>query len=311
MENIPSIMQNLELELQRIRLLYLKWALERLSPPPHDFANLGSDGHFLVVGSPNGRAFRVSPCGPGVCYLGRPRGTIAPPKGMWQQDSALAGDTDRTRRRLSEMTGDLRRALRESLRAKNYPEVWRTLQDYWWMRLGMHELAYDVALGREPDARDKPVRRQLLKSNRFGEDLGARQPADVTQEALDDFIGRGRGLSWCSYAPCSYECGPIAVSKKDGFVTFTDVAQDIENLRMRLAPVGGVPEEKKAEAKQSIKKVLRDHYDLLLCYDDMPCYDDKIQGVTHGEFQTNKASLLKNVGDVEAGLRKRQEALQR
>jgi len=302
MENIPSILQNLDFELQRIRLLYLKWAVEKLSPPPHDFADLGAGGCFQVVGSPNGRAFRVSPCGPGVCYLGRPRGTCRPPKGMWQQDSALVEDTVATRRRLREITRDLRGVLRESLDAQNHPEVWRTLQDYWWMKLGVHELAYDCALGRSADREKHPVRPRLTESIRCGTNLGDKRPQDIEAEDIRHFLSYN--LRWDQYAPCSFECGPIAISMR-GFVGFSDIARDIRNLRERFAPDDRVPEEKMGEAKLSIKEVLRGHYDLLFCYDDL------IPAKTHKKFQQHRPEIRNTIDRIEAGLRKKQEALQK
>ena len=277
MENIVTILGNLELQLQRIRLLYLEWALEHFRPPTQDFAGLGTGGSFRLIGSPNGGAFQVSPCGQGSLYVGDSRGKLRPPDPMWQEDNDLARDLAArmraTKKRLSEMTGELRCALRKLLYVQNYGEVWGTLQDYWWVKLGMHELACDGELGKEPGDKEKnPVRWQLIKSSHLGENLRTRPP-DFSASDIDHFIGRGHGLTWGSYAPCSFECGPIAVSK-GGFVRFSDIAQGIAQLCARHSS--------ESEGIALVKSMLKEHYDLLLCY------DEGIPAQTHREFQDNK-----------------------
>jgi len=296
MENIPSILQNLDLELQRIRLLYLKWALERFNPPTQDFAGMKAGDSFPLIDSPYGRAFQVSPCGRGYCYLGSGKGNCRPPKGMWSEDKCLERDTCATKDRLTEILHELRGALRELFKAEKYGEVWGTLQDYWWLKLGTHELAYDGDLGEPPDHKEKnPVRRQLIESIHRGMDLSEQRPQKVPERDILRFLSYN--LRWDRYAICSYDCGPITISKGT-FVRFSDLAQEIASLCAELSNAD--VEERKTRVKEALKK----HYELL-------CYDDEIPAKTHGKFQLRRPEIRKTIDRVEACLKKRQEALQK
>ncbi len=147
-----------ELDLQEVKIAYLNWALGYAKEPDVNHRHLFLWDHqdeFCLVDSKYGRAFGMSPFGTGV--RGVPRSER---NGLSQAideiDCALKD-------RLTRSTGIIRSAIAEAINDGDIKDARQMVLNYFWLKLGQHELLFDrIQYGWDDDDR--------RMKGRFGED---------------------------------------------------------------------------------------------------------------------------------------------
>ena len=123
--------KNYELDLAEIKISYLNWAIGYAREPPEQYRHLflqPEQTEYCIVDSRYGRAFAISPFGPGV--RGVPRIFKKPiPRGLDEIDLALM-------KRLTTNTSQIRKALRECLSKRDIRQARHILLNFYWLKLG-------------------------------------------------------------------------------------------------------------------------------------------------------------------------------
>ena len=290
---ITEILKRIEYYLQEIRVCYLRWVThESFTPPKTDIAGIGANGDYIVIDSPNGRAFTLSPCGFGSCYVGAPKGSVGIPDGCYPDDEKLKERTAFARGKLSDAVKSLKERLLILIDQRRFGDVWGVLQDYYWIKLGIHEFAYDVAFYDYQNG--NPIRELLVNSLRRGEDLKLTwHKYQIEEAALRKFIIYS--FAWNRYACCAFDCGPITLSKS-GFVHFSDFS---EHCRKYEYPADGASIDEK---RKWAKDILKTHYDLLLCYDEPPLRKNE----RYRDLAGARHEITERLYEVESHLQKRE-----
>ena len=235
-----------ELDLQEVKLAYLNWAVDYAKEPRPGQRNLFLWEHqrqFCLIDSRYGRAFAVSPFGVGV--RGVPRTQT---KGIDEYDSDL-------KERLSSSTSRIRTALSNTLINNDLRTATETILNYYWLKLGPHELLFDRIQYRldESGKRTKGrigedesegtrtlngIRNRIINVIRYGEDLEDEYVASLNERlpgfsrnAYSTFVSSA--MTWNKYGLCAFDCGPVLWSKK-GFVHFNQVKRTDETNRMAV-----------------------------------------------------------------------------
>lgn len=127
-----------ELDLQEVKLAYLNWAVSYAKEPNPELRHLFLWEHqteFCVVDSKYGRAFGMSPFGVGV--RGVPR----------SKRNGLSLDIDEfdlaMKKRLSRNTAKIRLAITKAIREGDLKDARQMVLNYFWLKLGQHELLFD------------------------------------------------------------------------------------------------------------------------------------------------------------------------
>jgi hypothetical protein len=258
-----------ELDLAEIRMSYLNWALGYAREPEEQYRHLflwPEQTEFCSVNSRYGRAFAISPLGPGV--RGVPRKLRRPlPRGIDEIDVALKA-------RLNSNTKRIRESIRIALQRKDFRQARQILLNFYWLKLGPHELLFDhiqFSQGDDPDKLEKGrwgldeseswktltgIRNRVVNVIRYGEFLQTDYVKRLNR-ILPGFNPGSRstfltsGVSWNRYGLCAFDCGPILWSRK-GFVHFKQVKKRMNEL--------GWPYESYA------RKVLKPLYHIALNY---------------------------------------------
>lgn len=262
--------RNYELDLAEIKVSYLNWAIGYAREPPQQYRHLflwPQQSEYCVVDSRYGRAFAISPFGPGV--RGVPRVFKKPiPRGLDEIDIALM-------KRLSTNTRLIREALRECLSKRDIRQARHILLNFYWLKLGVHELLFDhIQFARGGDSIDSPgwikgrwgldesekwttltgIRNRVVNVIRFGELLQAdyvkrlnRKLPGFSPGTRSNFLSSG--VSWNKYGMCAFDCGPVFWSLKE-FVHFKQVKRRMNEL--------GWP------YKSSARKLLKPFYHIAL-----------------------------------------------
>jgi hypothetical protein len=197
-----------------------------------------------VVNSRYGRAFAISPFGPGV--RGVSRIIKKPiPRGIDEIDMALM-------KRLTTNTCLIREALRECLSKKNISQARHILLNFYWLKLGVHELLFDHIQfdrggGNERwikgrwglDESEKwttltGIRNRAVNVVRFGEHLQADYVKRLDRKLPGFNIGTrntflSAAVTWNRYGLCAFDCGPVFWSLKE-FVHFSQVKRRMNEL---------------------------------------------------------------------------------
>ena len=222
-----------ELDLQEVKLAYLNWAVDYAKEPGPGQRNLFLWEHqqqFCLIDSRYGRAFAVSPFGVGV--RGVPRTQT---KGIDEYDSDL-------KERISLNTRKIRSTITNTLGNDDFQTARETVLNYYWLKLGSHELLFDRIqyrsdvygkrtkgrLGEDESIGPQTlsgIRNRIINVIRFGEDLEDEYVASLNErlpgfsrKAYSTFISSA--MTWNKYGLCAYDCGPVLWSKK-GFVHFS------------------------------------------------------------------------------------------
>lgn len=216
--------RSFEIEFQRIRLNYLKW-LFYFSPPKEEFVpEMGKGKNFIVLQSDNGRSFSLSPSGFGNTYFGG-KGSLSLPKGVYNGNQDILDETEELKRSLNERTKKLRECLLATLISGDYKLLWSILQNFWWIKVGLHEYighGGEFEIDKEKSSIDaNNIRDYLLTSMYYGADIQESVPNKFADSELKEFI---KSLRWNRYGCCSFDSGPLAWGR-EGYVPYTKVAE--------------------------------------------------------------------------------------
>jgi hypothetical protein len=258
-----------ELDLAEIKVSYLNWAIGYAREPHEQCRHLflwPEQTDFCIVNSRYGRSFAISPFGPGV--RGVPRVFRKPiPRGLDEIDLALM-------KRLTTNTRLIREALRESLSKRDTRQARHILLNFYWLKLGVHELLFDHiqfdrGSGNERwikgrwglDESEKwttltGIRNRVVNVIRFGEFLESdylkrldKKLPGFSPGTRNTFLSSA--VSWNRYGMCAFDCGPVFWSRR-GFVHFRQVKRRMNKL--------GWP------YKSSARKILKPFYHIALDY---------------------------------------------
>lgn len=281
--------RSLEVELQRIRLQYLKW-LYRFRPQPCDaLGAMKENGKIFVVGSPYGRSFSLSPAGIGKVYVGGGKGVKGLSPACYEADDELLEETERIKKSLDKKVSLLRRKIQVLLNAKEYSSVWEYIQNFWWLRLGIHEFVHDVCFKKSP-LPTHDVREYVLVATYQKIDLSKDIPTCFSDEQIMHSLRYT--FSWNRYANCSYDCGPMALGM-NGFVPYSKAAKEIITFFDAHGDV--VPDLNSNNEKRDFAAAsLSDSYDFLLLYHREP-----MGFWTIDQFDSHKEGLREIICEIE------------
>ena len=236
-----------ELDLQEVKLSYLNWAIGYAPEPRQEFWHLFLWDHqeeFCIVDSRYGRSFAISPFGLGVRGVPRPK-YEGIPRGLDEIDVALMA-------RLTASTGHIRTAIAKALQFGNLHEARQMILDFYWLKLGAHELLFDrIQYGRDHTGKVKKskwaiedesegcktltgIRNRIINVIRYGEDLQEDYIKHL-DKPLPGFARNSKStflssaLTWNRYGLCAFDCGPVIWSKR-GFVHFDRVREQMNKI---------------------------------------------------------------------------------
>jgi hypothetical protein len=198
---------------------------------------------FCIVNSRYGRSFAISPFGPGIRGVPRPRHENIP-RGLDEIDMALKA-------RLATNTRHIRTAISNNLDSGNLKVVRQMIQNFYWLKVGTHELLFDriqykrdcsgkVRKGRWGlDESDEwrtlvGIRNRAVNTVRFGEKLEDeylknlnRKLPGFSQCTYSTFLSSA--MTWNRYGLCAFDCGPVLWSKRE-FVHFSRVKERMNKI---------------------------------------------------------------------------------
>ncbi len=239
-----------ELDLAEIKVSYLNWAIGYWKEPPQQYRHLflwPEQSEYCIVNSRYGRAFTISPFGPGV--RGVPRVFRKPiPRGLDEFDLTLM-------KRLTTNTSLIREALRLCLSKNDIRQARYILTNFYWLKLGVHELLFDhIQFDRGGNSSNSEgwkkgrwgldesekwatltgIRNRVVNVIRYGEHF----QADYVKRLNTKLPGFNPGtrntflaaaVTWNRYGLCAFDCGPVFWSRK-GFVHFKQVKKRMREL---------------------------------------------------------------------------------
>ena len=237
-----------ELDLAEIKISYLNWAIGYAREPNEEYRHLflwPEQTEFCAVNSRYGRAFAISPFGPGVRGVPRPKGRRPMHRGIDEIDVALM-------KRLNSNTQRIRESIKTALQREDFTQARQILLNFYWLKLGPHELLFDhirFSHGDDPDKLEKGrweldesegsrtltgIRNRVVNVIRYGEFLQT-DYVERLNKKLPGFSPGSRstfltsGVSWNRYGLCAFDCGPVFWSRK-GFVHFKEVKKRMNEL---------------------------------------------------------------------------------
>jgi hypothetical protein len=145
MKLTETFWKSYELDLQEVKISYLNWAIGYAREPRQEYRHLFLWDHqkeFCIVNSRYGRSFAISPFGLGVRGVPRPK-YEGIPRGLDEIDLELKS-------RLARNTQRIRNSIRRCLAAGDFDYARETLLNFYWLKLGGHELLFDrIQYGRD------------------------------------------------------------------------------------------------------------------------------------------------------------------
>ena len=246
MKLTDSFWKAYELDLQETKIAYLSWAITYAREPDPRFRHLFLWGHqedFCIINSRYGRSFAMSPFGFGVRGVPKPKIDVMPP-GLNEMDLQL-------KTRLTTNTHAIREAIRDFLDSGKIKEARTAILNFYWLKLGPHELLFDglphrrdetgrIFKGRfiveEPEDCETltGIRNRIINVMRFGDHLETvyveflnKKLPGFNRNASSTFISSA--MAWNKYALCAFDCGPVLWSRK-GFVSFNQVKERMNKI---------------------------------------------------------------------------------
>lgn len=271
-----------EIDIQRVRLNYLK-CIFHFTPPKTEVFDvkgaMGAGDDFQLIASTNGRSFTLFPAGFGCIYVGG-KGSVPLPSECFGLSTDLSDETSYLRDSLSAFTKAAREQALSMLANADEAAMWDILVNYWWIRLGFHEFAYDASEVIEfGSSRD-----YLLTVMRQGRPSGDLLSEPFTNEQRNHFIRHL--MQWNRFACCTYDCGPIVVGK-DGYVPYDEAA------KTRRQMLG----ERVSSVAERIRSLASTH-DFLAVYSDEPL---SLMS-KYGGFREHRGELSAIIADVQQKL---------
>lgn len=258
--------RELEIEFQRIRLNYLKWFFHFTPPKSQIIPGCGEGDGFLLLESDYGRSFTAFPCGLGSVYVGAGKGCICLPRECFSHVPQLDEETRYLKGSLQRRTQTAREEIIRLLDMGNLDDAWQMLFEYWWIKLGLHEYAHDVAYEVRPDGDELPalgLRDYLLTAMYRSRTLDTLDTSRFTAADLRRFARYG--MRWNRFACCAFDCGPIAVGK-EGYVPYAELAAARRRFFANRNPSGTKLQEKRAMARAALEPQI----DFLMLYFEEP-----------------------------------------
>jgi hypothetical protein len=225
-----------ELDLQDIKIAYLNWAIAYAQEPQSQYRHLLLWNHqdrFSPINRRYGRAFSISPYRIGVRGVPRHK-TKGIPRELDEIDIAL-------KVRLAENTGRIRTAIAKALQTGMLNDARQMVQNFYWLKLGAHELLFDrtqfeyddygyIRKGRWGlDESEKwrtlsGIRNRIVNVTRYREfledkyvsNLNRRLPG-LNRNTRSTFLSSA--FSWNRYGMCAFDCGPVLWSTREFFIS--------------------------------------------------------------------------------------------
>lgn len=167
------------------------------------------------------------------------------PRGIDEIDQALKA-------RLNSHTQRIRESIRTALQRKDFKQARQIMLNFYWLKLGPHELLFDhiqFSQGDDPDKLEKGrwgldesekwatltgIRNRVVNVIRYGQHLQTdyvnrlnKKLPGFSPGSRNTFLGAA--LSWNRYSMCVFDSGPVIWSRK-GFVHFKQVRQRMKEL---------------------------------------------------------------------------------
>ena len=287
--------RSLEVALQQIRLNYIKW-LFYFQPPNGEIGNLGNRGSFKVFNSHNGQAFTLSPSGLGSIYLGGGVGSASIKEESFIKNAPdeLIEETVDIECALSKMDKKIKSVCLLELANRNYNIIWKILQNYFWLKLGIHEHVFDICFlncYEEDFKNSENVRELIINSMRCSKLMNDKVLYGFNKNDVADLVRYK--ISWNKYAMCSFDTGPIATGRY-GFVEYS-AAKKIKSKLHTLKY-----EKSEGYYKNRAVDVMSELYKFRVLYHKPPI----LNSTEIGQFKKNKDEIVNLIERTQLNLNK-------
>lgn len=255
----------LEIDVQRVRLNYLKWISHFTPQEFSTIQNCSADAYCLFE-SRNGNSFTAFPCGLGSVYIGGGKGQAKLPSTCFAPCSEMERETRYLKDSLTRRTQAVKQKILYALQNDDLHRVWRILLEYWWIKLGFHEYTHDVTyqVGCELDSiQSNGIRDYLIDAMTRGTIASDLDTLRFSKEEMLHFV-RYR-MRWDRYACCSFECGPIALGRSR-YVPYEEIAAARHRFFSDRDIVDASDSDKRIMARDSLTELC----DFLLLYYEEP-----------------------------------------
>ncbi|HDY90499.1 MAG TPA: hypothetical protein ENH82_20575 [bacterium] len=301
--------RSLELEFQRVRLNYIKWLFYFTPPVEEIYSGSGTGGSYEIFNSYFGRSFSLFPCGIGCVYAGGGKGCVGLPPECFKKNKDLEEETESIINTLPEFIRELRVNIKEQLELYNISLVWEMIQNYYWIKFGMHEYIFDISF--DPNTADAEItedtiRDYVIKSMYHKIDLSKKTPNKFSAQDIYKLLSNK--FTWNRYAICSYDSGPLGWGK-DGYVPFSVISKTIrEYYRVYSCLLDDIysneeitsPEEEDNAVKDFAADSLKNLYDFKILYHKTPIADSNY----YKDFLKHKQEIRELIIDTQGSINK-------
>ncbi len=288
-----------ELQVEQVRLEYLKIAME-MFPPKNQYLRMfiwedKNKNEWPIIGSRYGRSFAVSPFGVGTRGYRRPKNNGLPRK---VNEKAIE-----LKKQLDTKTRLLRNTIAQNLESKKYQQVAEILENFYWVKLGKHEIFYDGAINKRLEESQcntvGDIRVHVINSIRCFESIDNKVIKKMNKElpGLSGSHTRNtyiKTLRWNSYACCAFSDGCVAFNSHR-FISFKDVRTNVQ------------------KSNGSSLTVIRKLYEVFIDYKKPPFYDGKEScgGYSQKSMRKRKTAIYKVVDAALDKINRAQRAIEK
>jgi len=221
-----------ELNFQEIKLRYLLWAIDSFKIPTNEQLFLKfqwCSDCFKIINSKYGNLFSISPFGAGVMYFKNS-----------QKKHLIIKNRDKTSNQISaeltDQTNHIKTCVHNAIKLKRYRLAESYIMNFFWIKLGPHELLFDEQPLPNWNFKNKPtevttcdeLRSLFINAIRFGQRIDQKYikmiskelPVKNKKKSKSNFLSHY--MKWNKYGMCSFDCGPVLWSKKS-FVGFSKI----------------------------------------------------------------------------------------